>query len=430
MSRKLLILVLLLVMALGVIGPAAARQDKVTITWMLVSQWEADEELLIGAFEAQNPDIDVVLEPVPFPDILDQIQVRMSSGDATPDVFSVDVPLIAAYVFRDWLLPLDDAFMAEQLDEFIPAALDAATIDDTLYAAPVATSTNLLFYNADLLNAAGIEPPGVDDRWTYEYIAEVAPQLVQDENNDGVPDVWGFNWEQTIRFYQLQPLFESLGGEAIGEDGFAVEGIVNSPEWIQAFTYYSDVFNTLKVAPPDDTIQVPDLFSAGDLGLAIMGPWNIRRFAAMEEPLPFEWGVARHPYFAEGEIATPTGSWYVGVNKNTEHADAAKRFVSWMTTGEGAELAWQAGTVDFPAQVAILEGFAMDPAFTEWPLSLLAVAADEATAGPAPRPKTVGYLEYEQILGDAFNDIRTGTDVEQALNEAAERIEREMQKYQ
>jgi hypothetical protein len=57
------------------------------------------------------------------------------------------------------------------------------------------------------------------------------------------------------------------------------------------------------------------------------------------------------------------------------------------------------------------------------------VAADEATVNPVPRPVTPGYLEYEQILQNTFDDIRNGANVEEALNLAVERIESEMIKY-
>ncbi|MCY3907395.1 MAG: hypothetical protein OXF63_09130 [Anaerolineaceae bacterium] len=54
---------------------------------------------------------------------------------------------------------------------------------------------------------------------------------------------------------------------------------------------------------------------------------------------------------------------------------------------------------------------------------------DEATVNPDPRAVSPGYLEYEQILQDVFQDIRTGADVEESLNPGVARIESEMAKY-
>lgn len=429
MSRRMLPL-LLIVALFALSAPVLVMaQEPVTITWLACGCWGGDVAAVAADFMAENPDINVeVIESAGFDDLFQQIQVQLGAGDTTPDVFAVDGPLTASYALRGWLLPLDDAFTDEEKADWLPSSLEAGMYNGQLVSAPQSTSTQLLYYNADRLEAAGITPPGPDERWTWEQIAEVAPQLTTDEDGDGTPEVWGFIWEQYQRIYQLQPLPVSLGGQSIGEDSLTVEGIINSPEWIEAFTYYYDMFNTLRAAPQGDaSLWPPDIFETGNLAMFVGGPWDIPRFAAAE--LPFEWGVARHPYFEEGEVVTPTGSWHVGINSLTEYPEEAKRFVNWLTTGEGAEIYWRKGSSDFPAQQSVLELFQTSDEFAEEPLSFLRVAADEATQNPVPRPLTVGYLEYEQILADTFQDIRNGADVTEALNTAAARIESEMAKY-
>jgi ABC-type glycerol-3-phosphate transport system substrate-binding protein len=409
------------------IAPAesGAEGEVTTITWLTLD-WNGVEDV-IAVFEAENPDIHVEAEMVPFNSLFEQIQVRLGASSPEPDVISVDVPLVASYGLRNWLLPLDDVFSEAEVQDWLEAAVEAGSYQGELLAAPVSTSTQLLFYNADLFKKAGITPPGEDERWTMQYIAEIAPQLTMDEDGDGVTDIWGFTWEQTNRIYQLQPMPVSLGGQAIGDDGLTVDGIINSQPWIDAFTYYANMFNTLKAAPRDDTIPASDLFAAGKLAMYIAGPWNINNLIRAD--VDFEWGVSRHPYFEGGEIVTPTGSWHIGVNRNSQNADAATRFVHWISTGKGAETWWRMGSGDFPAQKSVLALFGTDEEFAQPPQSFLKVAADEATVNPVPRPVTPGYLEYEQILQNTFDDIRNGANVEEALNLAVERITSEMEKY-
>ena len=141
---------------------------------------------------------------------------------------------------------------------WVDAAVVAGTYGDNFLAAPQNTSTQLLFYNRDLLAAAGITPPGVDERWTWEQVLEAAQAVTTAE-------VWGFNWEQSSAIYQLQPLPVSLGGQAIGDDGFTVDGVINSDEWVQAFTFYGDAYNKHGVAPKGET-PAADLFVAGGSG--------------------------------------------------------------------------------------------------------------------------------------------------------------------
>jgi ABC-type glycerol-3-phosphate transport system substrate-binding protein len=399
--------------------------EKVKITWLTLD-WPTEGP--VAAFETENPDIEVEVEAVGFNELFEQIQIRLAAGSETPDVISVDVPLVASYGLRGWLLPLDDLFTGEEKADWVEASLEAGKYDGKLLAAPISTSTQLLFYNRNLLEQAGITPPGPDERLTWEQVADMAQQLNIDENADGTPEVWGFIWEQMIRIYQLQPMPMSLGAPAIGPDGLTVRGVVDSEEWVEAFTFYWKAFNEWQFAPQGDVFWPPDIFETGNLAMFVGGPWNIRRFA--EADLDFEWGVSRHPYFEGGEIVTPTGSWHIGVNANSQNQEAAMRFVHWISTGKGAEIWWRQGSGDFPAQKSVLELFKTDAEFDELPLLYMRTAADEATVNPQPRPVTPGYLEYEQILQDVFQDIRNGADPREALQTGVDRIEREMQKYQ
>ena len=417
--------ILVLTALLALLVTPSLAQDETTITWLSLG-WPVDD--VIAAFEEANPDINVEAEQVGFNDLFAQIQVRLGARSPLPDVISVDVPLVSAYAFRNWLLPLDPLFTGDEVEDWLPAAVDAGSYEGTLYAAPVSTSTQLLFYNSGCFERAGLMPPGADDRLTWEEIADIAQQMTFDDDGDGTPDVWGFIWEQMVRIYQLQALPESLGGAAIGEDGLTVDGVINSQEWIDAFTYYYNMFNVWNAAPQGEEFWPADIFETGNICMFVGGPWNIPRFANNAD-LEIEWGVSRHPYFADGVPATPTGSWHIGVNANTENRDAATRFVHWISTGEGAEMWWRDGSGDFPAQQSVLALFATEAEFDALPMSYMRTAADEATVNPRPRAVTVGFLEYEQILQNIFQDIRNGADVEESLNLAVQRIESEMAKY-
>ena len=208
-------------------------QDVTTITWLTLG-WLV--EALIEEFEARNPDVKVEAEQIGFNDLFAQIQVRLDAGSAVPDVIAVDVPLVSGYALRNWVRPLDPIFTGGEVEAWLPAAVNAGSCEGTLYAAPISTSTQLLFFNQGCFDRAGLMPPGADSRLTWEEIADIATQMTLDDDGDGTPDVWGFIWEQMVRTYQLQAMPESPGGAAIGEDGLTVDGVINSPEWIEAFT--------------------------------------------------------------------------------------------------------------------------------------------------------------------------------------------------
>lgn len=389
--------------------------------------WTVGKQVL-DEFTKANPGISVQLEQVAFNQLFEQIQVRFGSGSETPDVISVDVPVTASYGKRGWLVPLDDVFSPEEKNDWLESSLKAGTYEGKLLSAPVSTSTQLLFVNKTMFNKANVTPPGQDDRWTWEQVADAGKKLQADLNKSGASGNWAFTWEQFNRIYQLQPLPVSLGGQAIGPDGLTVRGVIDAKPWIDAFTYYAKVFNEWKLGPQGEAVAANDMFESGKLAMFVGGPWNIPRFAKAKTN--FEWGVSRHPYFQSGKVVTPTGSWHIGINPKSKNREAAQRLVHFISTGKGAELWWRYGSGDFPAQKSVLKLFDANQEFAQPPLSYMKVAANEATQNPVPRPVSVGYLEYEQILADTFNDIRNGAaQPEPALKTAVDRIESEMAKY-
>ena len=404
----------LAVAARGLSRPtAAAAQEKVTLSWLVDlphSQEVADR------FTEANPDIEIKVELLTFREVFQQNQVRLGSKADNPDIVSVDAPVVAAYGLRGWLLPLDEHIPQEQVDAWVDAQALSSVYEGQRLSAPIWNSSQLLYYNLDLFEAAGVTPPGPEERWTWDQVAEAARQLTTD-------DVFGFQFEQYNRIYQLQPLPQGKGAPVIGEDGLTVKGVVDSPQWVEAFTWFGQLHNEWKVAPQGN-IDVHELFINQKLAMTIRGPWAIKSLT--EANLPFRWRAAPHPYWG-GEIFVPTDSWHLGVNPNGKHQAEAIRFVQWSSSLEGSRV-WRELEDIWPPQEPLLEEIINDPANEDWPGLAYAVAAGEAQHAE-PRPLTPGYLEYEEILSDAFEDIRNGADAAEALSGAADRIEREMDKY-
>jgi len=396
--------------------PASSQaQAKATISWVLDLPHTED---LAKDFGQKYPNIEVKIERVTFREVFQQNQTRLGSGSDTPDIVAVDAPLVASYGSRGWLSPLDEAFSAEQLADMVPALVDSGKYQGKLLAPPIWNSTQLLYYNLDLFQKAGVTPPGADERWTWDQVLDAAKKLTSS-------DVFGFQFEQYNRIYQLQPLPQGKGAKVIGDDGLTVDGIVNSNEWVDAFTWFSDIHTQSKVAPQGN-IDVNELFINQKLAMCIRGPWAIKSYA--DAKLPFQWRAAPHPYWGEGgPIVVPTDSWHVGVNKNSPHQAEVIQFIQWVTSAEAGQFWYERGD-NWPSQVSLLDKITKDPANADWPGKAYTIAAGESQHGVA-RPLTVGYQEYEDILSTTFEDIRNGGDVKEGLDNAARQIEREMQKY-
>ncbi|MBI1281765.1 MAG: extracellular solute-binding protein [Anaerolineaceae bacterium] len=415
-GRKLMGLLVVVLAALSL--NMVSAQEKFTLSWITDLPGAED---IAAAFAKDNSNIEVRVDKVTFNEVFAQNQVRLGSGSSDLDIVSVDAPLVASYGSRGWLLALDDQFDQKQIDSWVDALYASGKYDGKLYAPPIWNSTQLLYINQDLFKASGVTPPAFDERWTWDQVTEAAQKLTKD-TDDPAKAVWGFQFEQFNRIYQLQPVAQSLPAPVIGEDGLTVKGIIDSPEWVKAFTWFGSLHNTLNVSPKG-TIDAGELFRTGKLAMFVAGPWRIGGF--ISDPPTFEWSAAPHPYWKE--IKVPGDSWHLGVNAKTQHPAEAAAFVKYASSIEADRL-WYASGVMWPAHKELLDELINDPANTEFPQKAFVVAANEAQY-TEPRPLSVAYLEYEQILSETFEDIRNGADVQESLTTAADRIQKEMDKY-
>src|SRR4029079_2147125 len=127
--------------------------------------------------------------------------------DTSIDLIHADTPRIPAFASKGYLLKLDDQRDAIEKAVPNPVDIEQVTYDGSLYAYPMWTSTQLLFYNKDLLEKAGVEPPSQDPATRLTWA-----QLIE----NGAPAQkggaeWGLSFQQVDRYYQLQMLFESAG---------------------------------------------------------------------------------------------------------------------------------------------------------------------------------------------------------------------------
>ena len=400
---------------LGSIGRSGAQSVTLSAPWM---GWPEEQVApLMAAFE-QATGIKVAAERLPIAELFKTLEVRLQARNELPDVYLVDGPLTASYAARGHLLDLGE-MLAGDLDRFVPTTLVQGTYDEKLYAMPLGTSSQLLFYNKKLFAEAGLPEPSSDpaSRMTWEALLPIAQQLTK-------PDIsqFGFAFENTNP-YQLLPVPQSWGAEVIGPDGLTASGYVDGDEMVAAMTWYQELFQKHKVGPVGtfQTGVTQEMFGSGKLAMIVGGTWNLVGF---EKFTDLDFGVAPHPYFASGKPVTPTGSWHIGINPRTAHLSEAQAFVKWLSTRDAMDL-WFDLRQYPPALKTIWEERAnttfVDPAWE--------IVRYELANTATPRPATPGYREYEDFLKTAMQDIQTGAAVRDSLTRAAQNIDREMRKY-
>lgn len=372
---------------------------------------------VIAAFEKGHPDITVEYTQVPFDQYATTLQQRLSAKDDTIDVFAVDQPNLAQIAAQGFLEDLSD-LKDEARKATSAAQYDINVYDGKMYALSIWNSTQMLFYNKDMLAAAGIEAPTIDPgaRWTWEQVAEAgrAAQAAGAES--------GLLLEQVEAYYQLQPLIESAGGGSgiTGDEMLDVD--VTDAGWDKALSWYADTFASGLSPRGVGGFQTSAVFTDQKVAFFVGGPWDVGGFAANAD---FDWGIAPHPYFAGGSEVTPTGSWSWGINTASKNKAAAREFLEYAALDPSGSLATTEATTIIPANT--------EAAATYLP-TLEALAGDHGTGvadlitseienTAVARPVSVGYVQFESLINKAFGDIRNGADAGERLAQAQSQIE-------
>lgn len=390
-----------------------------TATITILSFDDAKYANVVAEFEKAHPTITVDYQSVPFDDLNATIEARVSSKAGTPDVYWADAPRMAALTARGYTTDVTQQF-SEYASDWSEQALEAVTVNGAMQGVPIATSTMMLFYNKDLLDAAGVAYPESGDpeaRTTWEQLATDAEKAVA----AGAPN--GILMGQFDRYFQLEPLAVGLGGSAgaTGEGNLTPD--ITSQPWIDAMTWYGSIFESGAAPRATASDQSDATFAAGKSAYFVQGPWTLPNL----DDAPFDWGVAYMPRFESGEAVTPTGSWALAMNPFSKNKEAAAIFMKFMAV-DNREV--DPVNADMPVNAAYQDAFYGQPLYqTEQGQTAREIMTFEQANTAVNRLSTVGYVEFEDILSRAFADIRNGADPATALQSASDELEIAWKKY-
>ncbi len=387
--------------------------------------WEAPMAKVEEAYEASHPNIDLQLEIYGYDQLFQVIETKVASQSSEYDVISVDAPLVAAYTERGYIKPLDNYISKEEQDKFIDSSKIASIWNNQFMASPLETSAQLLFYNKKLLNEAGITYSGSGEFGvaTWEELVEMSNKVLDKVDPNRDQGYAGIALEQVSRPYQILPMANTLGEKGIADDGFTVDGVVNTENWVKIASFYRDLFENKVSLRGVKAEEFGPMFFGGKAVFYIGGPWNFFTASGTEG---FEFGYAPFPTFKgyEDKSATPTGSWHFGVSAFSKNEDDAAEFIKYMTLGEGNDV-WIKESGDVPALKVSLDKIAQDSEASD----LYKMCANDAAKTGYPRPVSPGYSEWENVMTTAFEDIRNGSDPKESLDGAVAQINQLFKKY-
>jgi sn-glycerol 3-phosphate transport system substrate-binding protein len=332
-----------------------------------------------------------------------------------PALAQMDLMFIPHFIEMGVLEPLDAYLSAADKDAFIPSFLQQATYKGKLMSMPFGNSIMLLFYNRDLVRAAGLNPDMPATTW--DETVEAAKKLTKDTDGDGRTDQWGYFLRYT-NDYEYQGLIQTAGGAcASGPDMKTIAW--NSAEGQRALQYMVDLVYKHKVMPlvgsagGAQATGGTDLFYAGKLGMTISSSASLAPYKAnMKADFA---GV--FPPADKKKVAVGGGSNIIllkGLDKTT--TTAAATFLKWLTSAENSA-SWARFSGYLPTKKAAAEQMkqyaAENPTVAASFAALQYMGPRTHYMGPeGPRVHTF----LREAISTAVYDIKT---VKRALDEAA-----------
>jgi multiple sugar transport system substrate-binding protein len=207
-----------------------------------------------------------------------QLARRITGNDRTLDLMALDVVWTAEFAEAGWALPLSDdpagAAEADAAADTLPGPLATARWQGKLYAAPVTTNTQMLWYRPDL-----VAPPPP----TWDQMIADATRLHAEDKPSWIA-VQAKQYEGLVVWFNT--LLESAGGRVLSEDGKTVT-LVDTPEHRAATVRALQIIKSVATAPgADPSITQTDegtarlALEAGNAALEVNWPFV---FASMLE---------------------------------------------------------------------------------------------------------------------------------------------------
>jgi multiple sugar transport system substrate-binding protein len=428
-SRACWLLLPLLALAGSLAGCSGGDGDDSGRIVLRLTTWAAQEELgitdrTIELFEARYPQVEVRHEPIPT-NYKEKVMISLAGG-APPDVMQIDSDDMPSFVDRGLLLNLAPYArrVGLDLDLFYPNVLDIGRRGDALYAYPKDFTPMVIYYNVDLLEAAGVRPGGVN--WTWDEFLAAALATVEDEDGDGQPETYGVNVGRY--FYMWQPWIWSGGGLAISPDGSRGTGHIDSPASREVIRFLTDLHTRHRVSPRPEVFRgtsgmVENLFYTGRLAMMESGHWAMRKMGRLVEEGRIRIGVANIPHREGVEPATVIyeAGWAVPVTGR--HRQWAVRLAAFLADEESQRIRARLGLA-IPAMPHVAREIVEEDPWGVGDSFLRIVPTGRPSRGTQVDNYRVAARELEGVLDRIF---ARGESVEAATAAVAEQLDRVLQ---
>lgn len=355
-------------------GSKEAKESLAPVTlevWRVFDDSDTFRELITD-YRKAHPNVRINYKKLRFDEYQDEL-LRAFAEDRGPDIFSVQntwmkgyLPLIEpmpdtlkiAYqetqgtikketvvVLRNEptisMRSLNDKFVQVVSDDVVyPATDEDGTTKNRVHGLPLSVDTLALFYNKDILDAAGIpQPPASWEDFQRDVVELTKYNATGSIAQSGAAFGTGANVDRSADIISL--LMMQSGAQMTDARGRATFGTPFAGERVSpagnALRFYTDFANPTKESYAWDSsfTNSMDAFAAGQTAFFIGYSYHVPLIEARAQKLNF--AVAPIPQLSDSQSINYANYWIETVSKKTEHRDWAWDFVQFSADKDNVE---------------------------------------------------------------------------------------------
>lgn len=355
----------------------AGEAEAVTIWYY----WETEGhqvalDQVIQEYNSSQSNYEVSAKYVPFADFKKQLSIG-ASADELPDIAILDSPDHASYVEMGIFEDITGKF---DVGNYYEGTVNSCTVDDKLYGVPFGVNCLALYYNEDMLSAAGCEVPT-----TWDELMTTAKALTTDSVT-GLALCSVQNEEGTFNFV---PWLWSTGATSYD---------INNENGIRALAFIQSLINEGVMSKECINWTQGDVmnqFIAGNVAMMENGPWQI---PTMQSEAPdLNWKVTLIPKDSEYSSVLGGENYAVISGGNVE---GALDFLTYATSEEQVKF-----MMDKFGYISADKTIAANQFATDSPYQPFVEELNYAM----PRGPLAEWPSVSDAISLAFNQVITGT---------------------
>lgn len=367
-------------------GGDAGGEARTLTVWHYFS---ADNQVALmdeyaSMFEEANDGVTVENVYVPY-DQMNQKLVSSAGAQTGPDVVVFNGAEAATIALGGALAPLDDQWASyEDADQFPESVIHV--VDDVTYAVQGYVNLLGLWYNAEILDQIGVEPPTTLDE-LEDAMAKAA--------DAGFGGITLCALPQSQGEWQAYPWLTAEGFDYESPDAAALEaGLGRVRGWVE------NGWLSQEAVTWDQTVPFQQ-FTAGNVAFAENGNWQM---GTAEADAGFEYGVVPLPLGDDGGVYL--GGEGQGIGAFSENPDLAWEYL--MATYFSPE--GQVAAADMVGSIPARTDAAQDEAVTSNALlePFAATIAQYGANYPAPNIPPAAVADVQLTVGQAWSAVLGG----------------------